>query len=159
MSWPFRNPWKPDLPCPSGFLPYGLVRCRVSWADFFETPENLIRLARQVFSLMALLGVGSHVLAPGRPPPQPLVAARSGNAACPWDPQSSALLDKSRPVTPRTLYLRQSPKCSFSVVQTSTITSTLIRAPLSEPGWGRKWQVRSERAFHICPLGTGVLTF
>ena len=65
MSWPFRNPWKPDLPCPSGFLPYGLVRCRVSWADFFETPENLIRLARQVFSLMALLGVGSHVLAPG----------------------------------------------------------------------------------------------
>ena len=30
VSWPFRNPWKPDLPCPSGFLPYSLVRGRVS---------------------------------------------------------------------------------------------------------------------------------
>ena len=26
----FRNPWKPDLPCPSGFLPHGLVMGRVS---------------------------------------------------------------------------------------------------------------------------------
>ena len=60
----FENPWKPDSPCPSGFLPYGLVRGRVSWADFFETPENLIRLAGQVFSPMAFLGVGSCVLAP-----------------------------------------------------------------------------------------------
>ena len=32
---------------------------------FFETPENLIHLAHQVFSPMAFLGVGSHVLAPG----------------------------------------------------------------------------------------------
>ena len=32
---------------------------------FSKTPENLIRLARQVFSLMALSWVGSHVLAPG----------------------------------------------------------------------------------------------
>ena len=32
---------------------------------FSKTPENLIRLAHQVFSPMAFLGVGSHVLAPG----------------------------------------------------------------------------------------------
>ena len=38
----------------------------ISWADFFETPENLIRLAHQGFSLMAFLGVGSHVLSPGK---------------------------------------------------------------------------------------------
>ena len=25
VSWPFWNPWKPDLPCLSGFLPYDLV--------------------------------------------------------------------------------------------------------------------------------------
>ena len=31
---------------------------------FSETPENLIRLAHQVFSPVACLGVGSHVLAP-----------------------------------------------------------------------------------------------
>ena len=32
ISWAglFKNPWKPDSPCPSGFLPYGLFRCRVS---------------------------------------------------------------------------------------------------------------------------------
>ena len=33
-----------------------------------ETPENLIRLAHQVFSPMAFLGVGSPVLAPGTQP-------------------------------------------------------------------------------------------
>ena len=32
---------------------------------FSKTPENLIRLARQVFSPMAFLGVGSRLLAPG----------------------------------------------------------------------------------------------
>ena len=32
---------------------------------FSKTPENLIRLAHQVFSPMAFLGVGSRVLAPG----------------------------------------------------------------------------------------------
>ena len=32
ISWAglFENPWKPDSPCPSGFLPYGLFRGRVS---------------------------------------------------------------------------------------------------------------------------------
>ena len=29
MSWLFWNPWKPDSPCRSGFLPYGLFRGRV----------------------------------------------------------------------------------------------------------------------------------
>ena len=35
---------------------------------FSKTTENLIPLACQVFSLMALLGVGSRVLAPGTQP-------------------------------------------------------------------------------------------
>ena len=37
----------------------------ISWAGLLETPENLIRLARQVFSLMAFLGIRSRVSAPG----------------------------------------------------------------------------------------------
>ena len=39
-----------------------------SRGQLFEIPENLIRLACQVFSLMALLGVGPCVLAPGTQP-------------------------------------------------------------------------------------------
>ena len=35
---------------------------------FLKTPENLIRLAHQVFSPMAFLRVGSPVLAPGTQP-------------------------------------------------------------------------------------------
>ena len=34
---------------------------------FSKTPENLIRLARQVFSLTALLGVGSRELTFSKP--------------------------------------------------------------------------------------------
>ena len=29
MSWPFLNPWKPDSPCLSGFLPHDLIIGRV----------------------------------------------------------------------------------------------------------------------------------
>ena len=36
----------------------------ISWVGLFENPENLIRLAHQVFSLAAFLGVGSRVSAP-----------------------------------------------------------------------------------------------
>ena len=38
----------------------------ISWAGLFETPENLICLACQVFSLITWSWVGSRVLAPGR---------------------------------------------------------------------------------------------
>ena len=40
MSWPFRNPWKPDPPCPSGFLPYGLVRGRVLCVGSRQWPTS-----------------------------------------------------------------------------------------------------------------------
>ena len=38
----------------------------ISWASLFGILENLIHLARQVFSLMTLSWVGSRVLAPSR---------------------------------------------------------------------------------------------
>ena len=63
----FRNPWKPDLPLPVRLSPRDLVMCGISWAGLFETPENLICLARQVFSLTALLGVGSRELTFSKP--------------------------------------------------------------------------------------------
>ena len=49
---------------PVRLSPRDLVMGGISWVGLFKTPENLIRLARQVFSLLAFLGVGSHVLAP-----------------------------------------------------------------------------------------------
>ena len=61
----FQNPWKPDLPCLSGFLLMTLSWVGSRELAFLKTPENLICLAHQVFSPMAFLGIGSHVLAPG----------------------------------------------------------------------------------------------
>ena len=60
----FRNPWKPDLPCLSGFLLMTLSWVGSRELAFSKTPENLTRLARQVFSLTALLGVGFRELKP-----------------------------------------------------------------------------------------------
>ena len=46
MSWPFWNPWKPDSPCPSGFLLYGLVRGRVSCVGSWQVmPSNHLILS------------------------------------------------------------------------------------------------------------------
>ena len=61
----FRNLWKPDLPCLSGSLLMTLSWVGSRELAFSKTPENLICLARLVFFPMALLGVGSRVLAPG----------------------------------------------------------------------------------------------
>ena len=51
---------------PVRLSPCDLVMDGISWAGLFKIPENLICLAHQVFSLMALSWVGSRVLAPGR---------------------------------------------------------------------------------------------
>ena len=42
ISWAglFENPWKPDPPCPSGFLPYGLVMGRVSCVSSQQNPMD-----------------------------------------------------------------------------------------------------------------------
>ena len=54
----FSKSLKTWFALPVRLSPRDLVLGGISWASLWETPENLIRLARQVFSLTALLGVG-----------------------------------------------------------------------------------------------------
>ena len=60
------EPLKTWSALPVRFSPHDLVMGGNSWAGLFETPENLICLACQVFSLMTLSWVGSCVPAPGK---------------------------------------------------------------------------------------------